>query len=315
MPTASQQRNGRRPGYRPQDSTEPAPDSLVEVELALERGPVTFPIVMRARYLGSRELYGRAVAAFAEEHGGVRESFYANRFPAGAMLTEQGELFLDTWWEGREVDPMARELEAEISDLRMRAKSYVPADRRPAFMQQLLRLYRGLVTAADPKQLRRELSIAQKDYRVAAAAHGGRKYVAGAAGGVMLIAVVAIGLALGLSTADRTIWAGVLASGAAGALLSVLERSTRDALHVRFEAGRVWLSGVYQPAVGALSALALFALVEGGIVPLDPPAAATERALFFAGLGFLAGFTERFAKDVLGSAAGTIRPAAATRSS
>src|SRR5919106_1466138 len=185
---------------------------------------------MRARYLGSRALYRTAFAAFADEHGGVRESFYACRFPAGAMLTEQGELFFDIWWEGRRFDPRARELEAEISDLRMRAKTYLPPEQRPAFMQLLLRLYKGLVTsrlfeeptgrsddpalAGDLKQLRRELVVAEKAYCRAAGAHGRRKYVAGAAGGAALIAFVAGCLALGLGAADHTIWVGALASGA-----------------------------------------------------------------------------------------------------
>jgi hypothetical protein len=309
----------------------PVPDSLLEVELAIKRREVSFPMVMRALALAPERLYRPALEVFADTNGGIRESFYADEFPAGALLTGRDDLFFDVWWDRLDFDTTpARELECDISDLRLRAMLYLDRGQRRIFMQRLLRLYKGLISSLrsewmrprsdestllrDLDQLRNELARVHAAYRQAACARGAATYVAAAAAGAAMITVVVGVLALIVDAVDHTIWLGTLAAGAAGGLLSVLERSNRGALRVSFEADRTWLGGIYRPTVGALSGLAVFALVGGGLVPVEVPADATDRGLFFAALGFLAGFVERFAKDVFGSAAGAIPGAPAASS-
>lgn len=138
------------------------------------------------------------------------------------------------------------------------------------------------------------------------AARGQARYILGAAVGALAIVAVAGLAAAVVDAAEHTIWLGALAGGAVGALLSVLERLTRRALNVRFESDLLLVGGLSRPVVGAISGVALFALVQGGIVPLDVPESEATRGQFFAGSAFLAGFSERFAKDVFGNAAASL---------
>jgi hypothetical protein len=92
-------------------------------------------------------------------------------------------------------------------------------------------------------------------------------------------------------------------------LFSVLERLTRSALDVRFESESLIIGGISRPVVGTIAGAAMYALVVDGILPLDAPPFWTSRSLFFAGVGFLSGFSERFAKDALGTAADSLERA------
>jgi|SRR5690349_10616584 len=89
-------------------------------------------------------------------------------------------------------------------------------------------------------------------------------------------------------------------TGGIGATVSVLQRMTADKLRLDFEAAGDLIEtfGAVRPFVGAVFGLALFALVESGLVAAVDVAAGDELA-FFAVVGFLAGFNERFAQDML----------------
>ena len=89
-------------------------------------------------------------------------------------------------------------------------------------------------------------------------------------------------------------------AGAVGSLVSVLQRLTSGRLTVDHEDGRwtLHLLGFVRPFLGGLFGLALFAFLKADIVAgIDVPDA--DDPYFLAALGFLAGFSERFAKDAL----------------
>jgi len=92
------------------------------------------------------------------------------------------------------------------------------------------------------------------------------------------------------------------AAGAAGALVSVMERLTSGKLEMNHEAGRAInvTLGLMRPFIGALFAVALYFFISGKLVSVFqlPDGEQTQR-YFFAGLGFLAGFSERFAQDMV----------------
>jgi hypothetical protein len=93
-----------------------------------------------------------------------------------------------------------------------------------------------------------------------------------------------------------------LASGAIGAVISVMARVSRgEALDVDSDKGNVvtLLAGSFRAIIGAV----LCVLIRGGILPLDVPDPEETSCLFFAGLAFLAGFTERWAQDTIVSSA------------
>jgi hypothetical protein len=88
-------------------------------------------------------------------------------------------------------------------------------------------------------------------------------------------------------------------AGALGALVSVLHRMTSGDLKLDFHAGKRMLTlfGAVRPVIGAVFGMALFVLLRGGLLPaIGTPAVPLA---FYAAIGFLAGFNERFAQDML----------------
>jgi hypothetical protein len=56
--------------------------------------------------------------------------------------------------------------------------------------------------------------------------------------------------------------------------------------------------GALRPVIGGIFGLALFVLFEGGLLPAIEVEEGSNLP-FYAGVGFLAGFNERFAQDML----------------
>jgi hypothetical protein len=106
---------------------------------------------------------------------------------------------------------------------------------------------------------------------------------------------------------DTPAWYGVaLPCGAAGAIVSVLQRMTSGRLQLDVHAAPKMTQayGALRPAIGGILGMALFVLFEGGLLPAIE-VAEDSRLPFYAAVGFLAGFNERFAQDML---AGSARP-------
>ena len=99
-------------------------------------------------------------------------------------------------------------------------------------------------------------------------------------------------------------------AGAIGALVSVLQRMTSSNLKLDFHAGKRMLTffGAVRPIIGAVFGMALFVLFQGGLIPaLGRPHVPLA---FFAAIGFLGGFNERFAQDMLVGSAKRLTAAA-----
>ena len=84
-----------------------------------------------------------------------------------------------------------------------------------------------------------------------------------------------------------------------------MERLTSGKLEMNHEAGRAInvTLGLMRPFIGALFAVALFFFISGDLVSVfQLPDGEQAQRYFFAGLGFLAGFSERFAQDMVAQA-------------
>jgi len=94
----------------------------------------------------------------------------------------------------------------------------------------------------------------------------------------------------------------VLMLGAIGAVLSVMQRLTSGKLRLRLDSSLTEnrTLGAFRPIIGSAFGLALFILVLGGLIPLQIPTDGETEAFFLVGLAFLAGFSERFAQDMIG---------------
>jgi hypothetical protein len=129
----------------------------------------------------------------------------------------------------------------------------------------------------------------------------------GAAAIAAVLAVVTVGLQVGgeLSRFRGTLLLVAMA-GAVGAAISVPMRMTSGSfrmnlptLNAEMKGTDLHLVGALRPAMGLVLALASYAVVLAGLVPMDKNAddPGKQMALYVA-LAFLAGFTERFAQDM-----------------
>jgi hypothetical protein len=168
---------------------------------------------------------------------------------------------------------------------------------------------------SDPSEvetLERELRQAQTYYASAAQRQAQLEYLVGM---VMFLALAAAGtLAIALFTPllDEAATVSVL-GGAAGAVVSVMNRMTSGSLKVRPEAGKKTIRalGFMRPVIGATFGAVVYLFLDGGIVQVVSPPDGGANLAFYAALGFLSGFSERFAQDVIAQASRDDRPRAA----
>jgi hypothetical protein len=153
---------------------------------------------------------------------------------------------------------------------------------------------------ADQRTLEQELESTEAYYLTAVRRQARIHYMVG-----MLIGLPLAGLvAYVLYTFHElpTNMSIAFAAGAAGALVSVMERLTSGKLEMNHEAGRaINVSlGLMRPFIGALFAVALYFFISGDLVSVfQLPNDEQSQRFFFAGLAFLAGFSERFAQDMV----------------
>jgi hypothetical protein len=164
---------------------------------------------------------------------------------------------------------------------------------------------------ADQRTLEQELESTEAYYLTAVRRQARIHYMIGMLIGLPLAGLVAYVL---YSFHDLpTNMSIAFAAGAAGALVSVMERLTSGKLEMNHEAGRAInvTLGLMRPFIGALFAVALFFFISGDLVSVfQLPKDGESQRYFFAGLGFLAGFSERFAQDMVaqGKSAGAAAP-------
>lgn len=92
-------------------------------------------------------------------------------------------------------------------------------------------------------------------------------------------------------------------SGSLGSIVSILVRlhqfEDRDA-----DQAIQFFTGLFKPVVGCAFALFVFAVLSSGLIPVAIQA--EKSRYFFAALSFVAGFSERFAQDVVTKTATTV---------
>jgi hypothetical protein len=156
---------------------------------------------------------------------------------------------------------------------------------------------------AEVETLQRELKQAQSYYESSAQRQAQLEYLVGM---VMFLGLaVAATAAIGLFTPllDEAATVSVL-GGAAGAVVSVMNRMTSGSLKVRPEAGKKTIRalGFMRPVIGATFGAVVYLLLDGGIVQVVSPPDGGANLAFYAALGFVSGFSERFAQDVIAQA-------------
>ena len=128
----------------------------------------------------------------------------------------------------------------------------------------------------------------------------------------MLLGVVVAGAAiyllsgpaeLTLGTVPLSLVGNCAAAGGVGAVISVMVRVTNnDNLNIDYERGSVIavLVGAFRPIIGAVFGGILLIFLKSGLIAVTiAPATLQDITLFYVAVGFLAGFSERWAQDTI----------------
>jgi hypothetical protein len=157
---------------------------------------------------------------------------------------------------------------------------------------------------------RRNLEQVEDYYDQAASRAGRLAYMTGMLMG--LVPVILIGAVLGVVFLAAGLWDRSLelfllsaGTGAVGALVSAISRMGRPEkgkLNIDWELGRPVIRqlGLYRPFLGAIAGVALYFLLASGIAQIDVPP--EDEIAYYGFAAFLAGFSERFATAMFGSA-------------
>jgi hypothetical protein len=147
-----------------------------------------------------------------------------------------------------------------------------------------------------------------RDYYFRAGANAGRiVYFWGMMIGLLTMALLAplvwlIMRGFDVSTSQLKTFFACYAAGALGAVVSVMSRMSKaDTFKLDFEVGRPALRriGSFRPQIGAVFGVVTYFVLESGM--LDVTKTGREKFFYYGSLAFVAGFSERWLKVLLGA--------------
>jgi len=285
----------------------------------------------------AEEQYRAALVSFERRHGKIVNSYWCTSVESAVALTVQPRSRLlrllgaptnmcfhrVSDWATKDHPEIAEQLHA-CDALAIKASQVLVGKARPIALQLVMASAGHLLSLVDERSAhgtsaktkrvlavqRQELGHAHAYLRKAANGEAQIVYVAGMALGVLALALPT-GLVVSFSnlgSIDAGEFFGCLLAGGLGALVSVMSRisSDRFVLASDFGARYPLFLGLLRPLIGAIFGLAIyFALASGLVKIFDLPEKGTNRGLFFyAAMAFLAGFSERWARDMLLGAKG-----------
>jgi hypothetical protein len=287
--------------------------------------------------------YRRRLHAFKGDHGALLDSYWCRFESSGVAITDKVVREPRNLWRRDSIMRMhaatdwrtahAPRIAAMLHDwetLGIRASEVLRGTSEKIALQQIYAASSRLLGLVDRKRATtpsegvmrqlerihtRELRGVTRYYERAAENQARIVYFQGMAWGAALLAVLVgaaflIGWALGWldpGEIGTQIFFVTIAMGATGAVLSVMTRMAKShGFNLDYEVGRkpTRFLGALRPWIGALFALALYIAIMGGVVSVFPDATETQTVSFYAAIAFLAGFSERWAKVLIGGATG-----------
>jgi hypothetical protein len=291
--------------------------------VSLRDAHIAARLAARADPLSTSAAWDAARADFEARHGPIQAFVFAERLSGGLVSLEAtSQSWLDPF-PHRAYRPAARLLDS-IEVLLDSGHRQLLSGERTAVERELVGIAADLFAYLDYVMLRSSATsesddldddiarfasrLAGVDARLRAAAETRAQfwYVQGMLTGVaaIIVGAAAAGVPMGMMPnhlISFPSFAGALIAGAFGASVSVLSRMTRGRLTVDPEAGKgmLWFLGIVRPLVGAVLAVALYFGIAAGVVPLRVPVDESANLAFYVTVGFLAGFSERYAQDML----------------
>jgi hypothetical protein len=300
------------------------------------RNAPTFTELVYAHYSWWRALtahgepddrYAKVRAQFERHHGVLVHAFWCSNVESAVALTQ---LPRPHWWSRRRLSfhresdwatknhPEIAALLHRCDDLAVRAQTVLTGVRQRICLHLIAASAGHLLSLVDTASehddakataealAREKRALAETDryYRHAANGQAQIWYFAGMAG-VALVIAAASGATLIFN--DWTAAVAALIAGAAGAVVSVVQRINAGDFSLEYDVGRpyaVFLGGL-RPMIGGALALAIAFAFTSGMVHL-PVGDTSERnaRLGILVVSFVAGFSERWAQDTLATATG-----------
>jgi hypothetical protein len=273
---------------------------------------------------------------FEAEHGKIVDDYWCTQHAAGVALCCKPSRWGRLQWSLHRGMGNLAAAHPEYSTLLLhaareavRASNVLSGMTQRIAVSNLFALSRDLIVSLasknvqpqDPAAYRRDLDDIA-DYAKQA---GGRQaqviYLKGMMSGLSAaLLVIAPLLALALPDLavpglDVKLFVGCLVAGSFGATMSVIIRMSGGKFEVNHEIGREYVRnlGFARPYIGAIFAVLLYFAFHGGLLhQINVPKSPGGEFAFFVAAGFLIGFSERFAKDIIRtaeSAAGGPQPA------
>jgi hypothetical protein len=283
----------------------------------------------RSRQAGTPDLAAAAVydsvrAAFQARHGQIVRAYWCSEIESAVALTEKkrlGGLRAPVFGFHRESDwatKTAPEVAAELhrcDELAVRANAVLTGVRQRICLELVVSCATHLLSLVDTRaglgdeaktkaavaHERAEMKKVQAYYCEAANGQAQLVYFGGIAAVMVALGAIA---ALWLSIS----WAApvaALVAGAAGALVSVIQRINSGTFQVDYDVGGpyAFFLGGLRPLIGGAFGMAITFVFSGGLLhlPVAQGTSTNDQRLALLVLAFVAGFSERWAQDTLTS--------------
>jgi hypothetical protein len=303
------------------------------------RDSVSFGDVVHARWLAKRdesnealrERHADLLARFKAHHGEIVDDFYSERAAAGVAVTckrrrfHRDQLTLHRRTERLTVGvPAYSQMLLDLDGEAVRVSNVLSGMSQRIAMSKLFALARDVIAyleKPDPADTATfdayEQSLEKMRGYVGEA--GSRQaqivYLTGMMWGLGWLFLLTPLLAWLLSAFDvpgvePTLFIACLVAGAFGAAMSVLMRLNGGRrFTVSHEVGREYVTklGLARPIIGAIFALLLYFAFRGELLQqMQLPEGPQGQLAFFVASGFLVGFSERLAKEIVNSAEGSL---------
>jgi len=274
----------------------------------------------------AEERYREFEERFEARHGAIVAAYWCRTEASGVALTikrrpwvlpDVVRLHWATTWSTHD-KPRLMKLLYGFESLSVRVQEVLRDTSQRLAMQSLFTVISFVLGFAESGRAKSDRAVAEVErlakeqlekietyYHDAAVRSGQIVYLSGMLLGMIPTALLVM-LALVLRLADpsnTTVRQGILcfAAGSVGALMSVMSRMNSGKVRVDWEFGKDTLRtlGALRPFVGAMFGLITFFALKSGVVALDIMNHQSKSTYFYILFAFAAGFSERFAQDML----------------
>ena len=276
------------------------------------------------------QAFDEARIAFEKRHGELVNAYWCSHIESAVALTQKKRLrgaigpawgfHRETDWATQDFPEVAEQLH-RCDELAVRANAVLKSVRQRICMQLVFASASHLLSLVDARagstsevvvadavaKERAAIDKAEAYYHEAANGQAQMAYFAGMA---MVTVVLTIFAAIYLTLSWATPVAALIA-GAVGAVVSVVQRINSGKFELATDVGGYpcFLGGL-RPLIGGAFAIVISFAITGGLLHLPVAAGETtdNRRLALLVLGFVAGFSERWAQDTLTSIVPAARP-------